>query len=194
MIRATALAVAALALAGCTSKRTPPIQVFPDMKDQPKYLPQSGSAFFADGRAERRPVPGTVARGFLKEDDAFYTGKQDGAFVNNPLPITRDTLARGQERFNIYCAPCHDQTGSGQGIVAQRATWPVFNITEPRIVEMKDGEIFDTITHGKRTMPGYRFQVAERDRWAIVAYVRALQRAARGTVADVPPELRSELR
>jgi mono/diheme cytochrome c family protein len=194
MIRATAAAAIALTLAGCTSRRTPPVQVFSDMKQQPKYLPQAESAFFADGRELRRPVPGTVARGFLKEDDAFYTGKQGDAYVKNPLPISRETLARGQERFNIYCAPCHDQTGSGQGIVAQRASWPAVNLGDERIAQMPDGEIFDTITHGKRTMPGYRFQIGERDRWTIVAYVRALERAASGTINDVPPELRSDLR
>lgn len=194
MIRVCAVAVIALALAGCGSKRTPPIQVFPDMKQQPKYLPQSESTFFGDERELRRPVPGTVARGFLKDDDAFYTGKQGDAYVKNPLPIDRATLTRGQERFNIYCAPCHDQTGSGQGIVAQRAAWIAVNLQDSRIMKMPDGQIFDTISHGKRTMPAYRFQIDERDRWAIVAYVRALERAASGTVNDVPPELRSDLR
>ena len=115
-----ALVLSAFVLAGCGSRRTPPIQVFSDMKQQPKYLPQSESGFFRDGRALRRPVAGTVARGFLKEDDGFYSGKRDGAYAANPLPLNGSTLARGQERFNIYCAPCHDQTGSGQGIVAQR--------------------------------------------------------------------------
>lgn len=164
------------------------------MKQQPKYLPQAESGFFGDGRALRRPVPGTVARGFLKEDEAFYSGKQGAAYAANPLPLDGATLARGQERFNIYCAPCHDQTGSGQGIVAQRASWLATNLTEPRIQHMADGEIFDIVSHGKRTMPSYRFQIAERDRWAIVAYVRALQRAATGTLDDVPSELRSDLR
>lgn len=172
-------------LAGCTSRRTPPVQVFPDMKQQPKYLPQSESKFFADGREFRAPVPGTIARGYLK-DEAIP--------AMNPLPITHETLARGRERFNIYCAPCHDRLGSGQGIVALRATWLAANLTEPRIVQMPDGQVYDTITHGKRTMPAYRFQVDEHDRWAIVAYVRALQRAANGTLADVPSELRSDLR
>lgn len=191
---AAAIALLAAALAGCTSKRTPPVQVFPDMKQQPKYLPQSESLFFRDGRELRRPVPGTVARGFLKEDDAFYTGKQSDAWAPSPLSINRETLTRGQERFNIYCAPCHGQTGSGQGIVAQRASWIAVNLEDARIVQMPDGQIFDTLTHGKRTMPGYRFQINEHDRWAIVAYVRALQRAASGTIHDVPPELRSDLR
>jgi mono/diheme cytochrome c family protein len=135
-----------------------------------------------------------VARGYLKEDDALYTGMRDGAFVSNPLALDRQTLARGQERFNIYCTPCHDRTGSGRGIVALRSSWLASDLTEPRVRQMPDGQIFDTITHGKRTMPGYRFQIDEQDRWAIVAYVRALERAAAGTVADVPEELRGELR
>jgi mono/diheme cytochrome c family protein len=194
MMRTTAAVLAALALAGCGSRRTPPVQVFPDMKQQPKYLPQAESAFFSDGRALRRPVPGTVARGLLKEGEAFYAGKDGGAYGANPLPVDADTLRRGQERFNIYCAPCHGQTGSGQGIVAQRASWVAVNLADGRIVAMPDGQLFETITHGKRTMPGYRFQIGERDRWAIVAYVRALQRAAAGTLADVPPDLRSDLR
>ncbi len=184
MMRA-AIALAILALAGCTSRRTPPVQVFPDMKQQPKLLPQSESGFFEDGREFRRPVPGTIARGQL--GDAI-------APTVNPLPMARETLERGQERYNIYCAACHDRTGSGRGIVAQRATWAVGNLLEPRIIQLPDAQLYDTITHGKRTMPGYRFQVNEHDRWAIVTYVRALQRAASGTLADVPPELRSELR
>ncbi len=193
-MKRAAIALSVLLVAGCGTRRTPPIQIFPDMKDQPKYLPQTASRFFGDGRELRRPVPGTVARGHLKEDDAFYAGVLDGAFVANPLPMDRGTLLRGQERFDIYCAPCHDRTGSGRGIVPLRSSWLPSDLTEQRIRQMPDGQIFDTITHGKRTMPGYRFQIAERDRWAIVAYVRALERAAAGTVADVPEELRSELR
>jgi mono/diheme cytochrome c family protein len=193
-MKRAAIALSVLLAAGCGSRRTPPLQIFPDMKDQPKYLPQAASRFFSDGRELRRPVPGTVARGYLKDDDALYTGMRDGAFVANPLPMECATLLRGQERFNIYCAPCHDRTGSGRGIVALRGSWLAFDLTETRIRQMPDGQIFDTITHGKRSMPGYRFQIDEHDRWAIVAYVRALERAAAGTVADVPAELRSDLR
>jgi mono/diheme cytochrome c family protein len=168
-------------LAGCSKySRTPPIQVFPDMKDQPKYLPQGESAFFSDARELRAPVPGAVARN--QEDEQPQP------------PLTMALLERGQERFNIYCAPCHDRTGSGRGMVATRAAWLAANLTEDRIRQMPDRQIFDTISNGVRTMPAYRYQVAENDRWAIVAYVRALERAAAGTVADVPAELRSDLR
>lgn len=193
-MRRTAIALFVVLLAGCGSRRTPPLQVFPDMKDQPKYLPQTASRFFGDGRELRRPVPGTVARGYLNDDDAFYTGKRDGAFVANPLPLNRETLLRGQERFNIYCAPCHDRTGSGRGIVALRSSWLPSDLTEQRIRQMADGQVFDTISRGQRTMPGYRFQIDERDRWAIVAYLRALQRSTAAKIGDVPEELQSDLR
>jgi mono/diheme cytochrome c family protein len=172
---------AALVLAGCgSSSRRPPLEVFSDMRHQDKYRPQGQSAFFADGRASRGPVPGTVARGFLEKE--------------GPAPLTKALLLCGQERFNIYCAPCHDRTGSGQGIVAQRGGWIATNLVDDRVRQLPDAELFDIISHGKRSMPPYRFQIVERDRWAVVAYVRALQRAASGTIADVPVELRSELR
>ncbi len=190
-----ALVLLAAALAGCSStSRKPPVEVFPDMDRQLKLKAQAETSFFADRRASRPPVPGTVARGRLKEDTPFHTGLEDGAYVANPLPLSRELLERGRERYDIYCAPCHDRTGSGRGIVAQRSAWPAVNLNEPRYRQMPDGQIFETITHGRRTMPAYRFQIGERDRWAIVAYVRALQRASAGTLADVPPELRSELR
>jgi mono/diheme cytochrome c family protein len=195
MRRIAAPLLLALAGAGCSSTSShPPVQVFNDMKHQPKYLPQGASPLFSDGRASRPPVPGTVARGQLRADPVFYTGIHNGNYVVNPLPLDMQVMKRGQERFDVYCAPCHDRTGAGKGIVAQRSSWLAASLHEPRIREMADGELFDTITHGKRTMPGYRFQIPERDRWSIVAYVRALQRATGGTVSDVPQELRSELR
>lgn len=177
------LTLAALALGGCGStSRTPPREVFPDMKRQAKYLPQEESSFFGDRRASRPQAPGTVARELYLE-------------ASQPRPVlTMELIRRGQERFNIYCSACHDRTGSGQGIVATRGGWIASNLTDQRIRDLKDEEIFDVITNGKRTMPAYRFQVAARDRWAVIAYVRALQRAASGTLEDVPQELRSELR
>ena len=176
----------ALGLGGCRN----------DMHHQAKVKPFRESTFFADGASARALPDGTVARGFLREDAALSRGQgADGKFVEKiPVEITRALLLRGQERFNIYCTPCHDRTGSGRGIVALRSSWLASDLTEARVRQMPDGQIFDTITHGKRSMPAYRFQVSERDRWAIVAYVRALERAAAGTLADVPQELRSELR
>ncbi len=191
---ACALAVLLSACAGQTSRK-PQVEIFPDMKRQVKVKPQEASAFFADGRGSRAPVPGTVAQGRLDDDGPLATGAENGMYVaRNPLPLDEKVLARGQERFNIYCAPCHDRTGSGRGIVGQRSSWPANNLHDDRIKAMVDGEIFQVITYGRRTMPGYRFQISEQDRWAIVAYVRALQRATSGTIEDVPEELRRELR
>ncbi len=164
--------VACLALVGCSNRR-PPVQLFSDMRSQPKFTTQ--------GPADRAPVPGTIPVGAAEEH------------VPQPA-LTRALLVRGQERFDIYCSPCHDRTGSGRGIVSTRSMWQAANLTDARITALPDAQLFDTITHGKRSMPAYRFQVAEADRWAIIAYVRALQRAAHGTVADVPEELRSDLR
>jgi len=173
----------------------PPIEVFPDMDRQAKYKPQAESPLFGDGRASRRPVPGTVAVGYLKEDEPFYTGVNGAMYVGkNPLSIDKELLVRGQERFNIYCAPCHDRTGTGHGIVAQRSSWLPSNLHDPRQKNMTDGELFNVMSDGRRSMPGYKYQVSANDRWAIVAYVRALQRATSGTLADVPAELKEQLR
>ncbi len=187
----------ALALAGCAGQtsRKPPIEIFSDMKRQPKLEAQEAHAFFADGRASRMPPPGTVAQGQLDADAAFATGVENGVYVGrNPLPLNQQVLQRGQERYNVYCAPCHDRAGTGRGIVAQRGAWVANNLHDERIKQMVDGEIFQVVTYGRRTMPGYRFQISEQDRWAIVAYVRALQRATSGTIEDVPRDLRRELR
>ena len=191
------LILSLIAISGCSSSpaRTPPVEVFADMDHQPKYQPQAASAFFADGRASRAPVPGTVARGHLKEDDAFYRGVVGEHYVGeNPLSLDMEALRRGQERFNIYCSPCHDRAGTGRGIVAMKSAWLATDLTSEPVRQMADGELFSIITAGRRSMPGYRFQVREQDRWAVVGYVRALQRAALGGVEDVPPELRDGIR
>lgn len=194
-----AAAIAALMLigAGCggIATRQPPVEIFDDMRRQPKYKAQGSGLFFPDGRASRDPVPGTVAVGHLREDTAFETGIEGGMYLGrNPLAIDAAVLARGRERYDIYCAACHDRIGDGRGIVSLRTSWLPANLHDDRIRNMRDGELFNVATFGRRTMPGYRYQVSARDRWAIVAYVRALQRARRGTLADVPPELRPELR
>ncbi len=175
-----------MVLAGCGgTTRKPPLEFIPDMDRQPKFRVQGETNFFADRRMTRPPVPGTVARGTLAET---------ATPSRNPSPLSLELLERGRERYDIYCAPCHDRTGSGRGMVALRGAWAPTDLREPRLRQISDGEIFDTITQGRRTMPPYRFQIPERDRWAIVAYVRALQRAAWATTDDVPPELRSQLR
>lgn len=186
-----------LVLSGCGTQYSsaPPIEFWPDMARQPKVGAQRESAFFADGIGNRPAVPGTVAVGDLREDDAFHTGQKDGLYVNNPIPVTKELLERGQQRFDIYCAPCHDRTGSGRGIVSVRAQgWIANSLIDERLTQFSDGEIFYVVSNGRRSMPGYRFQIDEKDRWAIVAYTRALQRAAAGTVNDVPADLRGDLR
>lgn len=185
--------------AGITSKN-PPIELFWDMNRQPKYKPQAASEFFSDGRASRRPVAGTVAQGQLKDDDAFYTGVVNNMYVGkNPLPINQATLTQGRRRFETYCSPCHSRTGSEVGIVGKRVlasgqAWLPTMLQDDRVKKMTDGEIFTIITNGRRSMHGYKYQIQEQDRWAIIAYVRALHRSTMGTVEDVPAELRSELR
>ena len=114
-------------------------------------------------------------------------------FTGN-VKIDAALLKNGQSKFNTYCSPCHDRTGSGLGIVPKRTLWLPTNLHEDRVVAMADGEIYDVISNGRRTMHGYRYQILEADRWAIVAYVRALQRSDRGTIQDVPAELRADLR
>jgi mono/diheme cytochrome c family protein len=163
---------------GCTSS-SPPIHVNPSMFNQPKYRPYASSAFFYDGKAMRSPVAGTIARGHLPEDVALETGKSaDGSpLATSPITVDETLLARGHERFDIYCRPCHDERGEGKGILFQRANVPTANLLEKRLRDMPDGTIFDTITNGKGLMPAYRYPVRPRDRWAIIAYVRSLEKA-----------------
>lgn len=178
------IALAALALAGCNTRRMPPVQVFPDMKQQPKALPQSESRFFADGREYRRPVAGTVARGHLN---------QDTPPAENPLPLTRATLERGQERFNIYCAPCHDRAGTGNGMIVRRGYKQPPSYHTDRLRQAPIGHFFDVMTNGFGAMPDYRAQVQPRDRWAIAAYIRALQLSQDAKESDVPAADRAKL-
>jgi len=197
ILAAGLLMAGAIITSGCNgdTSRQPPIFVFPDMRFQGKYTAQADRPFFSDHRASQRPVPGTVAVGFLKEDDAYNTGVVNNQYVGkNPEPITEELMALGQSRFNTYCSPCHDRTGQGRGLVGQRALWIASNLMEDRIKQYNDGEIFSVITNGRRSMPSYRFQVEEHDRWAIVAYVRALQRSTMATPEEVPADVRSSLK
>jgi mono/diheme cytochrome c family protein len=162
---------------GCTSSR-PPIHINPSMDDQPKVLPQTASTFFYDGASMRQPVPGTVAIGGLTEDAAFFTGKgTDGQFVAT-IPVTTDDALRerGRQRYGIYCQPCHDARGDGKGILFQRGSVPTASFHQDKILKYADGQIFDVITNGMGLMPGYRWPIPPADRWAIIAYVRELQR------------------
>jgi mono/diheme cytochrome c family protein len=136
-----------------------------------------------------------VAVGSFHEDTAYYEGKADGEFIeHNPIPVTMDLLRRGRERFDIYCAPCHDRTGGGQGMIIGYGYVPPPSFHQARIREFADGYIFDVITHGIRNMPAYGAQVPVDDRWAIVAYLRTLQLSQNANLADVPPDARPELR
>jgi mono/diheme cytochrome c family protein len=158
-----------------------------DMHNQPKYRSLRGSAFFTNGSSARPLVEGTIARGTLQDDSAFFTGKVNGADVKElPFAVDQAALDRGEERFNIYCTPCHDRTGNGRGMVVQRGYRqpPSFHIDRLRQVE--DGHFFDVITNGFGAMPDYKAQISPRDRWNIVAYVRALQYSQHATPADVP--------
>ena len=175
---------AAILLTGCRQ----------DMQDQPKYIPLRPSSFFDDGRSERPLVEGTVARGHLNEDTALYTGKVDNKPVETvPFPVTRAVLDRGQERYNIYCAPCHDRSGNGNGMIVRRGYRhpPSYHIDRLRQVPI--GYFFDVMTNGLGAMPDYAAQIEARDRWAIAAYVRVLQFSQNAGLNDVPPEARGEL-
>jgi mono/diheme cytochrome c family protein len=175
--RFVAIALLALAVSGCRQ----------DMHNQPKYRALRASAFFADGSSARPIVEGTIARGALAEDTAFFTGKVGNADVKElPFPVDQQALDRGEERYNIFCTPCHDRTGSGRGVVVQRGYKqpPSFHIDRLRQVE--DGHYFDVMTNGFGAMPDYKVQISPRDRWNIVAYIRALQLSQHAAAGDVP--------
>ncbi len=166
-----------------------------DMHDQPKYIPLRPTDFYADGRSERQLIDGTVARGHLNDDTAYYAGKTaDGKAVEQfPFPVTKDVILRGQSRYNVYCAPCHDRLGEGNGMVVRRGYRhpPSYHID--RLRQAADGYIFDVITNGFGAMPDYAAQIPVRDRWTIVAYVRALQLSHNAGVNDVPADARGQL-
>lgn len=179
------------------------IHIIPDMDWQPKYKAQRPNPFFEDDREIRPQIEGTIARGELDQDDHFYRGKVDNTWARTfpaQIEINEQTMNRGQERFGIYCSPCHGQAGEGNGMVSKRAealkegTWvPPSNITEERLHYMPVGELFNTITHGIRNMPGYGRQIPPEDRWAILLYVRALQRSRAAALREVPADVRKSL-
>jgi hypothetical protein len=165
-----------------------------DMHDQPRYEAYEASDFFEDGRASRPLVEGTVARGQLQRDEAFYTGKINGELVGTlPVPLTRQLLERGQERFDIYCSPCHDRAGSGQGIVVRRGFRRPPSLHIDRLREVPIGYFFEVITKGFGAMMDYAVQVTPPDRWAIASYIRALQLSQYATLDDVPQAERQRL-
>lgn len=185
---------------GCqgTPSDKPPIHLNPDMDNQPKYKAQSEAPLFKNDASMRLPVAGTVARDELDADQGYYEGYtgalEDSNFVeHDPREITLSLLKRGEERFNIYCSPCHSRIGDGRGIMVERGYPPPPSYHSDRIRNFADGYIFYVMTHGIRNMPSYAHQIPTADRWAIVAYVRALQRSQNATINDVPVELREKV-
>lgn len=215
------LIVLVVTVAGFRGQKSskPPIEIFPDMDHQPKVKAQTPSGFYADGRSNRTPVAGTVPLGYsspqhkpvdgsIGESPSPYTQvKFSGGVSYNdtgkfgdqwgtglPLEITPEVLARGQERYAISCQVCHGATGAGNGIAGKYGLVAIANLHQQRIRDMADGEIFNTITHGKNSMMGYGDRIQVPDRWAIVAYIRALQKSQGGaTIEDVPADQRASL-
>jgi mono/diheme cytochrome c family protein len=172
------LASALLLLSGCRE----------DMQNQPYYRPLRESDFYADKRSERPIIAGTVARGHLDADTYFYTGKiggNDGDYM--PFPVTAEVMARGQQRFNIYCAPCHSELGDGNGMIVQRGYKRPPSYNTDRLRRAPIGYFFDVMTNGFGAMPDYEEQIPAQDRWAIASYIRALQLSQHATEADVAP-------
>lgn len=183
-VRVACLGAVAMLLFGCRL----------DMHLQPKYLPYEQTDFFSDGRSERQPVPGTVARGQLRVDELFYTGRENGVVVDKfPFAITRADLERGRERYNVYCTPCHDYTGSGLGMIVQRGfpQPPSYHIQ--RLRDAPAGHFFEVMTNGFGAMYSYAARVEPADRWRIAAYIRVLQLSQNATVQDVPDSERQNL-
>jgi hypothetical protein len=205
-----ALGAAIVGIAGFRGglSRKPPIEIFPDMNRQLKLRPQVPNSFFPNGVSSQLPPPGTIARSepvqaitgpvYPFEDAPVNTGRITGTtnFVEtNPLPVNEALLQRGRERFDIYCAPCHGRLGDGNGITKKLTLMPaVANLHDQRIVVMTDGEIFNTITHGKSTMAAYGPLMPAQDRWAVIAYLRALQLSWLGSTNDLPPARQAGLK
>lgn len=159
------------------------------MADQPRFEPLEASVFFDDGQASRHLVPGTVARGHLDLDEHFTRGKVNGQPVEEfPMPVTRDLLNRGRERMEIFCSPCHDHLGTGEGMVVRRGFPHPPSWHSDHMREMAVGEFFQVITHGFGRMPAYGTRLSPEDRWAIVAYLRALQLSQYAPISELPAE------
>jgi hypothetical protein len=176
-IAASGTAMAALlVLAGCRQ----------DMHNQPKFVPQRGTTFFADGRSARPQVANTIGRDQLHQDAYFYTGLQDGKEGDGfPLPLTPAVMERGQERYNLYCTPCHSRVGNGNGMIVQRGYKPAGNFHTDRLRNAPLGHFFAVITNGYGAMPDYSAQLTPEDRWAVAAYIRALQLSQNAKSSDI---------
>ena len=164
------------------------------MHDAPRYEPLESSTFFTDGRASRSPVVNTVARGQLREDEHLYTGRVGGQPATEfPMPVTAAVMARGRERFDVFCSPCHGRTGEGNGMIVQRGFRKPPSYHEERLRTAPVGYLFDVMTNGFGAMQDYAAQVPVADRWAIAAYIRAIQLSHAATIDDVPADRRGEL-
>ena len=195
-----ALIVVLLVTSGCFQGRPSsrePIHLNPNMDQQEKYRPQAESNYFEDGATMRPIVEGTVARGLLKEDTEYHFGKDaKGNFINTfpkQINVTMELLQRGQERYNIYCTPCHGRIGNGRGIVVEKGMLPPPSFHSDSIKVYPNGRVFDVITNGVRNMPPYKYQIPVEDRWAIIAFFKALQRSQNATIQDVPQSERGSL-
>jgi mono/diheme cytochrome c family protein len=195
----TGLMLVALLLAGCrgTQSDNPPFHMNLDMDFQPKFGPQEENPFFADDAAMRAPVPGTVPRGELRDNSSLYRGRTEaGDYVEEiPIAVTRKVLERGQDRYDIYCSVCHGKTGAGNGIIMRGdyGYTPASSYHVDRLRDAPDGYIYDVIANGVRNMPAYGQKVPVMDRWAIVAYVRALQRSQNASPDDLPADVQARL-
>lgn len=187
LARASAAVLMVASLAGAAACRQ-------DMHDTPRYKPLQESDIYADKRSSRPIIAGTVARGFLREDDVFYTGMQAGAPVERiPMPLTLAVVDRGRERYNIYCAPCHGIAGDGDGMIVKRGYKQPTSYHDARLRNERAGYFFDVMTRGFGQMPDYAAQVSPKDRWAIVAYIRALQLSQHASVGDLTPDEKGRL-
>jgi mono/diheme cytochrome c family protein len=158
-----------------------------DMQNQPKFIPLRENPFYPDGRSAREPMDGTIARGQLEDDSLLYTGKVNGQEVDQfPFPVSQQDMARGRERFNIYCSPCHSQLGDGNGMIVQRGFRRPPSYFEARLLKAPVGHFFNVITYGRGSMGDYAAQIPVADRWRIAAYIRALQLTQTATASDVP--------
>jgi mono/diheme cytochrome c family protein len=189
------IALGLMVFTACRGQKSihPPYHLVQNMDFQPKFRAYGENLFFQD-RMNMRPLPeGTIPRGHLNEDEGLYSGVSDSQYVSNPLELNRALLVRGQDRYDIFCAVCHGRAGDGKGIMVQKGFTPAPSYHEERIMAMADGQLFSVITGGIRTMPAMKNQVPVKDRWAIVSYIRALQRSQRATLDDVPAEEKEKL-
>ena len=189
---APGLLILILLVAGCRGHRSdnPPIHPNLNMDFQEKFQPQTYNPLFEDKATMRRPVSGTVARGQLRDSTELYTGRRpNGEYVETvPIAVNKEVLERGQEQYNVYCTPCHGRSGAGNGIIMRGdyGYTPASSYHVERLRQVSDGYLYDVIANGVRNMPPYAHQLAVRDRWAIVTYIRALQRSQNAQEEDLP--------